>query len=87
MAERPTIRDLMQYGEIRSAHLTAAVDTYFRAPQTTAYAIGGAHVLDLARAIRRSAEARLILADDTLPDDAKRDAVRTAILLARPLKG
>ncbi|GJD97308.1 hypothetical protein [Methylobacterium iners] len=87
MAERPTICDLMQYGEIRGAHLAAAVDTYFRAPQTTAYAIGGAHVVDLAKAIRSSAEARLILADDTVPDSVKRAAVRTAILLAQPVKG
>ena len=84
MAERLIIRDLMQYGEITSAHLTAAVDTYCRAPQTIAYAIGGAHVLDLAGAVRSSPEARRILADDTLPESVKRAAVRTAILLAKP---
>lgn len=84
MAERPTIRDLMQYGEITSAHLTAAVDTYCRAPRTMAYAIGGKHVLDLVKAVRSSTEARRILADDTLPDSVKRAAVRAALLVARP---
>ena len=87
MAERPTIRDLMQYGEITSAHLTAAVDTYCRAPQTMAYAISGKHVLDLAKAVRSSTEVRRILADETSPESAKRAAVRAAILLARPVKG
>lgn len=87
MAERPTTGELYKAKAILEYDLIAAVDAYMADRTTGEFALGNAYTLNLAVAVQASDFAMRILGDSAFTDVSKRSAVRTAILLARPVQG
>ncbi|MBX9933254.1 MAG: hypothetical protein K2Y56_17255 [Methylobacterium sp.] len=85
MAGEPYFGDLLVTKVITDADLDAAVDAYFAAPTTMRFAITPDLVVSLAAAVEASPYAQDMLADLEIKELSKRSAVRTAILLARPV--
>ncbi|GJD97323.1 hypothetical protein [Methylobacterium iners] len=85
MADDPYFGDLFKAKAISDEDVNAAVDAYMADPTTGRFMIGE-HPADLASAVARSPYAQSMLADPGIENASKRSAVRTAILLARPVK-
>ena len=81
----PYFGDLFKAKAISDDNLNAAVDAYM-ADLTTSRFFIGEHAADLANAVARSPYAQSMLADSKARMVSKRAAVRTAILLAKPVK-
>lgn len=82
----PTLWDLVTEERVPIEDLNGAVDAYLADPATGAYRIGAGYSLDLAASIARYATQREVadLHDQHLP--SRRSAVRTALLMARPVR-
>ena len=87
MPETPTTGDLFKAKAILDGEVNVAVDAYLATPDMGPYPIAKGYRLDIAAAVEASDFAQKSLADAGLDDDQRRNAVRTAILLARPVKG
>ncbi|GJD96899.1 hypothetical protein [Methylobacterium iners] len=89
MAEKTgaTFGELYKANAITEEDLVAAVNAFMTDRTTAEFAIGGEYVLDLAAAVQASPFAMRMLNDPAFKDGSRRSAVRTAILLARPVKG
>lgn len=85
MAERLTTGDLYKAKLILEKDVVAAVDAFMANPSTSAFLIGEGFALDLYAAVAASPFALRVLADPNALPASKRCAVRTAILLARPV--
>ncbi|WP_336488244.1 hypothetical protein [Methylobacterium nigriterrae] len=81
-----TIGDLVKAKAVTAGQVEAAVDAYMADPTTTLFQFADECVLDLAAAVKADRHASAVLRDKTVFKGAKRAAVRTAILLARPEK-
>ena len=86
MAGEPYFGDLFKSKAILDADLNAAVDAYIADPTTSRFSIRDRHVADLTAAVAASPYAQDMLANPSVKEGSKRNAVRTAILLARPVK-
>lgn len=84
MFSHPIVLDHYGARKIRDEDIDAAVDAYFRDPSTSVHPIGNDILIDIAAAIEGSAYVRLALGNQGVPDAQKRQAIRAAILLARP---
>jgi hypothetical protein len=85
MATNPTVADLFKAREVTLDDLTAATDDVLAGIVTSAYPLTKNWTLDLIKMLRMDARAREALkTDETV---WKRNMVRTAILLAHPVKG
>jgi hypothetical protein len=88
MAEKTgaTFGELFKAKAITDADVEAAVDAHLADPTRKAFVMGESHEVDLHAAVEASKFATLMLADPAIATKSKRSAVRTAILLARPVK-
>lgn len=87
MASNPTASELRKAAEITDQEIDAAVDGYLAGPRTERFGFASGYVIDVAAAIERHIPAKIALADAERTPKFKRNMVRTAILLAHPVKG
>ncbi|GJD96326.1 hypothetical protein [Methylobacterium iners] len=85
MAKRPTTAELYQAKLIPEEDVVAAVEAFMANPNTSAFLMGHGYALDLHAAVAASPFALGVLATPDAKPASKRIAVRTAILLARPV--
>ena len=83
---RQTIGDLYKAKAVSEEQLEAAVDAFMRDPSTHFFRIAEDIVIDPAAAVRASEHARAMLAMADIKKASKRSAVRSAILLSRPVR-
>ncbi|MGY2048159.1 hypothetical protein [Methylobacterium sp. JK268] len=83
--EAPTLADLFKARSLTDQDLSAAVTAYFSDPRPGPREIARGIRLDIAAAIAAHDWARTVVADETIIATARRNAVRAAILRARPL--
>ena len=81
-----TFGELNKAKAITDADLDAAVDAHLADPTQTAFLMGEGYTVDLHAAVSNSTFALEMLADPERKVESKRSAVRSAILLARPVK-
>ncbi|TFZ54925.1 hypothetical protein E4V01_24305 [Methylorubrum sp. Q1] len=84
MTVRPTIRDLLAFGDITSIELDDAVKAYLRDPTIGQFLLGDGLRINLKAAVHGNAHAMAILRDRTSRTGARRYVVRRALLDARP---
>jgi hypothetical protein len=85
MATPPTVADLFNSKEVTEEEINAAVDAVLTDLASEAYLLTKGWKLDLVGAIAAHKAARDALLTDR--EAYKRNMIRTAILLARPVKG
>lgn len=83
--EPPTVSELRKAAEVTDDEINAAVDTVLADLATEAYPLARGWTLDLVETLRTNARAAEALTTDK--PAWKRNMVRTAILLAHPVKG
>jgi hypothetical protein len=84
MASNPTVPDLRKVSVVTDDEITAAVDTVLADLASEAYPLAKGWVLDIVAAIAGHKASQDALLTDR--DAYKRNMVRTAILLAHPVK-
>lgn len=87
MSENLTTGELYKAKAILEADVVAAVDTFMADPTTTAFLFGDGYRIDLAEAVHSHEWASVTVGTKDATEHLKRTAVRTAILLARPVRG
>jgi len=83
--EPPTVSELRKAAEITDQEIDAAVDVVLADLATEAYPLAKGWTLDLVETLRTNTRAAEALTTDM--SAWKRNMVRTAILLAHPVKG
>lgn len=83
--EPPTVSELRKAAEVTDQEIDAAVDTVLAELATESYPLAKGWTLDLVETLRTNARAAEALTTDK--PAWKRNMVRTAILLAHPVKG
>ncbi|MCJ2092275.1 hypothetical protein MKK67_07170 [Methylobacterium sp. J-072] len=83
--ETPSVSDLRRISDVSDDEITAAVDAVLADLATEAYPLAKGWTLDLVAAIASHKASQDALLTDR--DAYKRNMVRTAILLAHPVKG
>ena len=86
MTNDQTFGELYKAKGILEVDLDAAVEAFMADPSLTAFLMGEGYTADLAAAVRASSFAAEMIADAGIKPQSKRNAVRTAILLSRPMK-
>jgi len=87
MSTDPTVCDLFKAKAVSDDELTAAVAAVLADLGTGSYPLTLGYALDLNAAVQASTFATLVLKDGHATPRQKQHAVRTAILLAHPVKG
>jgi hypothetical protein len=85
MVTNPTVSELRKTAEISDDEINAATDAVLADLATEAYPLAKGWTLDLVEMLRTNAAAAEALKTDKAA--WKRNMVRTAILLAHPVKG
>ncbi|AYO83638.1 hypothetical protein [Methylobacterium brachiatum] len=85
MASNPTVSDLFKSKDVTDDEVNAAVDAVLADLATESYPLAKGWTLDLVETIRTNERAAEALKTDK--PAWKRNMVRTAILLAHPVKG
>ena len=85
MASNPTVSDLRKVSEVTDDEITAAVDAVLADLASEAYPLAKGWILDLVAAVANHKASQDALLTDR--EAHKRNMVRTAILLAHPVKG
>ncbi|MGN8095996.1 hypothetical protein [Methylobacterium sp. 22177] len=83
--EPPTVSELRKAAEVTDQEVAAAVDAVLADLATDAYSLAKGWTLDLVETLRTNTRAAEALTTDK--PAWKRNIVRTAILLAHPVKG
>lgn len=86
MAENPTTGELYKVKAILEDEVVAAVDVFMRDPTVSLFRFNDGHTLDVAAAVKAHPWAKATVASQEASEHLRRAAVRTAILLARPVK-
>ena len=86
MAENLTVTNLLVRGLISNADISAAVEAYLSDPETTAYPLRDQFALDLSAAVAAHPFTVKMLKHGKAGISARRAAVRTALMLAKPEK-
>ena len=86
MEERATIGSLLSTHEITVEDVQRAIDTYLAVPTTTSFSLAQGYELNLAEAVRARPMAYNSFLNPAVRWSHKREAVRSALLLAYPLK-
>lgn len=86
MADASNLMTLMTQGIVSESEVAQAVD-YLSEPMTTLFVTYGGHRLNLAEAVGAHPFAQQAVCAPWTSQKLKRQLVRTAILLARPVKG
>ncbi|QEE40704.1 MULTISPECIES: hypothetical protein [unclassified Methylobacterium] len=85
MASNPTVSDLRKVSEVTDDEITAVVDAVLADLAAEVYPLAKGWTLDLVAAITsHKASQDALLTDE---DAYKRNMVRTAVILAHPVKG
>jgi hypothetical protein len=87
MATNPTVSDLRKAAEISDDEIDAAVDAYSAGRGVSPFIFAAGYVLDVAAAVHAHLPAKAAVAHPDRSEKFKRNMVRTAILLAHPVKG
>ena len=87
MASTPTVSDLLKSKEVTAEQVSAAVDAVLANPRTGPFQLASGWVLDVTGAVRADRHATATLKEPTARPGSKRAAVKSAILLAHPVKG
>lgn len=82
----PTVGELFKAKAVTDEQVGALVDAVLAGKLDDRAELAEGYVLDVAAAVKASAFATSVLADDTSKPGARRNAARTAILLARAEK-
>jgi hypothetical protein len=86
MSESPAIGDLYKDGVATYATVEAMVDAYMADRRTAPFRLADGQFLDVAVAVQGNQFAAYVVRRGDVTEHSKRAAVRTAILLARPVK-
>ena len=86
MVEAPTTSDLFETRAISYDEVNAAADAYLVRPARGLVPIAKDYLLDIAAAVEACEFARWAMASGAATDHMRRAAVRTAILMARPVQ-
>jgi hypothetical protein len=87
MDSNPTVSDLLKSKEVTDAQVSAAVDAVLASPKIGLFELTSGWVIDLTAAVKADRHATATLKEPTARPGSKRAAVKSAILLAHPLKG
>lgn len=87
MATNPTVSELRKAAEITDQEIDAAVDAYLANPKAEPYRFASEYEIDVTDAVRVHLPAKAALADPDRTPLFKQPMVRTAILMANPVKG
>ena len=87
MADAPTTGDLFKAKAVTEDELTIAADAYLATPDIGPFPIAKGFRIDVAAAVEASTFAKGMVARADVAEGSKRSAVKSAILLARPVKG
>lgn len=82
----PTTGTLRKAGRILDAEIEAAVDVALLNPDIRTYPLGGGFFINIAATVRADPTAALILARPGASKADVRREIRTAIMMARPLR-
>lgn len=83
----PTVGELFKAKTVTDERVSALVEAVLAGKLDDRAVLAEGYVLDVAAAVKASAFATSVLADETSKPGARRNAARTAILLARAQKG
>ncbi|GEP07663.1 hypothetical protein MOX02_57010 [Methylobacterium oxalidis] len=83
---RPTVGGLLSSGAVKPAEVSAAVEAYLSRSEPGLFKMSCEYELDLASAVAAHPFTVRLLANRKCGVAARRAAVRTAIILARPEK-
>ncbi|WP_246689983.1 hypothetical protein [Methylobacterium sp. WL7] len=86
MASTLTVSDLSKSKEVTDAQVNAAVDAVLANPNTGPFELASGWVLDVTTAVKADRHATATLKEPTARPGSRRAAVRSAILLAQPVK-
>ena len=87
MSSTPTVSDLLKSKEVTAEQLSAAVDVVLANPKVGPFELASGWIVDLTAAMKADRHATAILKEPTAKPGSKRAAVKSAILLAHPVKG
>ena len=87
MASDPTVSDLLKSKVVTDAQVSAAVDAVLANPRTGPFELASGWVIDLTAAVKADRHATATLKEPTAKPGSKRAALKSAILLAHPVKG
>jgi hypothetical protein len=86
MTTTPTVSDLRKAAEVTNDEIDAAAYAYLANPKADAFRFSSGHEIDLAAAVHAYQPAVAAVADPDQTPKFKWTMVRTAILLAHPVK-
>jgi hypothetical protein len=86
MVSNTTVSDLLKSKEVTEAQVRAAVDAVLLNPKAGPFELAFGWVVDLTNAVRADRHASAVVKEPTAKSGSKRAAVRSAILLALPVK-
>ncbi|TXN00502.1 hypothetical protein FV242_21950 [Methylobacterium sp. WL64] len=86
MASNPTVSDLLKSKEVTDAQVSAVVDAVLANPRTGPFELASGWIVDLTATVRADRHASAVLKEPTAKAGSKRAAVKSAILLAHPVK-
>ena len=81
-----TLWDLVTTERIPIDSLVAAVDAYLANPQTRTHRLSATYTMDLAAAVEAHRKISGDAGDADIDEPARRTAVRSALLLAKPIE-
>ncbi|KNY20740.1 hypothetical protein [Methylobacterium sp. ARG-1] len=87
MASTPTVSDLVKSKEVTDEQVSAAVDAVLANLKTGPFELASGSIIDLTAAVKADRHATATLKEPTARPGSKRAAVKSAILLAHPVKG
>lgn len=85
-AQPESVSDLLRAGAITQANLDAAVVALLANPMIGQFELASGCTVDLTAAVKADRHATAILKEPTAKGGSRRAAVRSALLLARPLE-
>lgn len=86
MASTLTVSDLYKSKEVTDTQVNAAVDAVLANPNTGPFELASGWILDVTAAVKADRHATATLKEPTARPGSRRAAVRSAILLAQPVK-
>lgn len=86
MATTPTVSEMRKAAQISDDEIDAAVDAYVASPTAGPFRCASGHQIDVPAAVRAYLPAVAAVADPDRTPKFKWTMVRTAILLAHPVK-
>ena len=86
MDTNPTVSDLFKSREVTDAQVSAAVDAVLDDPKTGRFELASGWAVDLTAAVKADRHATATLKEPTARPSSKRTAVKSAILMAYPVK-